>query len=85
MIDDEEEFWTTLWARESGGPYNNDEMKAIVYYIAGRYGIKMHDNDGDEISPAELVARITQKSNTDIGKTIRAVWADWPEECRLPA
>jgi hypothetical protein len=84
-IEEDEEFWERVF-RDSGTSLSSwEQNKAITYYVCGRYGIDPHDEHGNELRPAELVAKITDASGASIRSTVRAVWGGWPEPVRMPA
>jgi hypothetical protein len=83
--DEDIEFWERFADQECGAQTSPEDIKAIVYWVAGRYRIDMHTEHGDELRPKELVAEIIKRSGATIRATVRAVWGKWPEEVRMPA
>jgi hypothetical protein len=84
-LEEDEEFWERFAEQECGGQTPPEDIKAIVYWVAGRYAVHPIGEKGRDLRPAELVAEITKHSGASIRATVRRVWGGWPEECRLPA
>jgi hypothetical protein len=84
-LEEDEQFWERVFGDGVTEFNAAEENRVIVYYVAGRYGIDPHTKGGNQLRPAELVAKITTASGAPIRSTVRAVWGGWPEPVRMPA